>query len=46
MATKVADEEMFPWEVSRATAVTPIGYLPPSVLEWHGEHAAVGAGRD
>lgn len=42
MARKVAFEEMFPWEVSRAIAAAPVGYLPLGVLEWHGEHAAVG----
>jgi creatinine amidohydrolase len=40
--TKVAFEEMFPWEVSRAIREAPIAYLPLGVLEWHGEHAAVG----
>ncbi len=35
-------EEMFPWEVARAMAEAPICYLPLGVLEWHGEHAAVG----
>ncbi len=35
-------EEMFPWEISRALAQAPIGYLPLGTLEWHGEHNAVG----
>ncbi|HAX25435.1 MAG TPA: creatininase family protein [Thermomicrobiales bacterium] len=35
-------EEMFPWEVARAIADAPICYLPLGVLEWHGEHSAVG----
>jgi creatinine amidohydrolase len=35
-------EEMFPWEVARAIAEAPICYLPLGVLEWHGEHSAVG----
>jgi creatinine amidohydrolase len=39
---KVQFEEMFPWEVSRAIAHAPICYLPLGVLEWHGEHNAVG----
>ncbi len=39
---KVRFEEMFPWEVARAIAEAPICYLPLGVLEWHGEHAAVG----
>jgi creatinine amidohydrolase len=38
----VACEEMFPWEFTEAIARTPIGYLPLGVLEWHGEHAAIG----
>lgn len=42
MVTKVAYEEMFPWEVSRAIREAPIAYLPLGVLEWHGERAAVG----
>ena len=39
---KVRYEEMFPWEVSRVIAQSPICYLPLGVLEWHGEHAALG----
>jgi creatinine amidohydrolase len=39
---KVQFEEMFPWEFARAIADAPIGYLPLGVLEWHGEHNAVG----
>lgn len=35
-------EEMFPWQVAQALAEAPIGYLPLGVLEWHGEHNAVG----
>ncbi len=35
-------EEMFPWELARVMAEAPICYLPLGVLEWHGEHAAVG----
>ncbi|CAA9536770.1 MAG: hypothetical protein AVDCRST_MAG49-318 [uncultured Thermomicrobiales bacterium] len=33
---------MFPWEIARALADAPICYLPLGVLEWHGEHSAVG----
>ncbi len=33
---------MFPWELAQAIAHTPICYLPLGVLEWHGEHNAVG----
>ena len=40
--TKVQFEEMFPWEFARALAHAPICYLPLGVLEWHGEHNAVG----
>jgi len=39
---KVQFEEMFPWEFARAMAAAPICYLPLGVLEWHGEHNAVG----
>jgi len=39
---KVQFEEMFPWEFAQAIAEAPIGYLPLGVLEWHGEHNAVG----
>jgi creatinine amidohydrolase len=39
---KVQFEEMFPWEFAQAIAETPICYLPLGVLEWHGEHNAVG----
>lgn len=39
---KVQFEEMFPWELARAMARAPIGYLPLGTLEWHGEHNAVG----
>jgi creatinine amidohydrolase len=40
--SKVQFEEMFPWEFAPAMADAPIGYLPLGVLEWHGEHNAVG----
>ena len=40
--TKVQFEEMFPWELAQAIAKAPICYLPLGVLEWHGEHNAVG----
>lgn len=40
--TKVQFEEMFPWELAQAMAEAPICYLPLGVLEWHGEHNAVG----
>jgi creatinine amidohydrolase len=40
--TKVQYEEMFPWELVRAMAEAPICYLPLGVLEWHGEHNALG----
>jgi creatinine amidohydrolase len=39
---KVQFEEMFPWELARALAEAPICYVPLGVLEWHGEHSAVG----
>jgi len=39
---KVQFEEMFPWELAQAIANAPICYLPLGVLEWHGEHNAVG----
>jgi len=39
---KVRFEEMFPWEFAQALADAPICYLPLGVLEWHGEHNAVG----
>ncbi len=35
-------EEMFPAEFAQALAAAPISYLPLGVLEWHGEHNAVG----
>jgi creatinine amidohydrolase len=35
-------EEMFPWEIARAIADAPVCYVPLGVLEWHGEHNAVG----
>lgn len=38
----VSYEELFPWEIERAIATFPLCYLPLGVLEWHGEHAAVG----
>ena len=40
--TKVQFEEMFPWEFAQALEHAPICYLPLGVLEWHGEHNAVG----
>ena len=39
---KVQFEEMFPWEVTSALAQAPVCFLPLGVLEWHGEHNAVG----
>ena len=39
---KVRYEEMFPWELAPALAAAPICYLPLGVLEWHGEHNALG----
>jgi creatinine amidohydrolase len=39
---KVQFEEMFPWEFAQALSQAPICYLPLGVLEWHGEHNAVG----
>ncbi len=33
---------MFPWEFSAAIENAPICYIPLGVLEWHGEHNAVG----
>jgi creatinine amidohydrolase len=42
VTAKVQFEEMFPWEFAQAITQAPIGYLPLGVLEWHGEHNAVG----
>ncbi len=42
MTPKVQFEELFPWELAQAIAQAPICYLPLGVLEWHGEHSAVG----
>jgi creatinine amidohydrolase len=39
---KVQFEEMFPWEFAEALAKYPLCYLPLGILEWHGEHNAVG----
>jgi len=39
---KVQFEEMFPWEMARAIEDAPICFIPLGVLEWHGEHNAVG----
>jgi creatinine amidohydrolase len=39
---KVQFEEMFPWEFAQALERAPICYFPLGVLEWHGEHNAVG----
>lgn len=39
---KTQFEEMFPWEFAQALRDAPISYLPLGVLEWHGEHNAVG----
>lgn len=39
---KVRFEEMFPSEVTEALGHAPVCYLPLGVLEWHGEHNAVG----
>jgi creatinine amidohydrolase len=39
---KVQFEELFPWEFAQAIARFPLCYLPLGVLEWHGEHNAVG----
>ncbi len=39
---KTQFEEMFPWEFARALTEAPICYVPLGVLEWHGEHNAVG----
>jgi len=33
---------MFPWEFAKAISEAPICYIPLGVLEWHGEHNAVG----
>ena len=33
---------MFPWEFSAAIKNAPICYIPLGVLEWHGEHNALG----
>ncbi len=38
----VQHEEMFPWEIARAIHEAPVCYVPLGVLEWHGEHNAVG----
>ena len=42
MRKKVQFEEMFPWELAKAMGEAPVCYLPLGVLEWHGEHAALG----
>ena len=42
MSGSVQYEEMFPWEIERAISEFPLCYIPLGVLEWHGEHAAVG----
>lgn len=39
---KVQFEEMLPCEFAEALARAPLAYLPLGVLEWHGEHNAVG----
>jgi len=39
---KVQFEEMFPWEMAWAIENAPICFIPLGVLEWHGEHNAVG----
>ncbi|GAC1348766.1 MAG: creatininase family protein [Ktedonobacteraceae bacterium] len=39
---KVQFEEMFPWELAQALTEAPLCYLPLGVLEWHGEHNALG----
>ncbi len=41
-STKVQFEEMFPWEFAQAIARFPVCYIPLGVIEWHGEHNAVG----
>lgn len=41
-SVKTQFEEMFPWEFAQALREAPICYLPLGVLEWHGEHNAVG----
>lgn len=35
-------QEMFPADFAHALAAAPIAYLPLGVLEWHGEHNAIG----
>ncbi len=35
-------ERLFPWQLAQTMATAPICYLPLGVLEWHGEHNAVG----
>ena len=40
--TKVRFGKMFPREVARGMAVASICYLPLGVLDWYGEHSAVG----
>ena len=39
---KVKYEEMLPHEIVKAREKYPVAYLPIGVLEWHGEHLAVG----
>ena len=39
---KVQCEELFAWEFAEAMAQAPLCYLPLGVLEWHGEHNAIG----
>lgn len=35
-------EEMLPHEIVAARRAKPVAYLPLGILEWHGEHCAVG----
>ena len=35
-------EEMLPHETVAARTAKPVAYLPLGILEWHGEHCAVG----
>ena len=39
---KVRYEEMLPHEIVAERRAKPVAYLPLGILEWHGEHLAVG----
>lgn len=39
---RVRYEEMLPHDIVAARQAKPVAYLPMGILEWHGEHMAVG----